>query len=348
MIKFNKAELSKKFTKCKSAIKAGLIPVYSYVRIIASGGNYKMISLNGTYQASCTGEYEGDGAIDLCFDAAKFGLMIAAAKSDIEITVNDNVAKVKSGKSKFNFNVMPGDDMPIIEQSQADLVSFDLSELIGNVYLCAPVNNVNQILNGVHLQSSKGTVSAAATDGHVMAYSEMPIVNIASFELILPQEVAAIVSQNTCTDFAVDGKRNITIHFEDGFVMVSKVIDGQYPNWRSISNLKSDGQFTVNKKELKDVIDTALKTGERAVTIDVKDNAMTIVSKSNGFVFESEMLVESDSDVSTSFNPLILSLLCKSIKSDDLAIDYESNETGSNKFVCKDDEMTIIMMPLRM
>lgn len=344
MIKFKKSELERSFSLCKTAInKVNVLPIFGSILINASGGKYKMIASNQTYQVVSQGEYEGND-FSLCFDADKFGLMLSAASDEIDFLIEGMNVSAKSGKSKYKFSTLSGDDYPVIDQISSNRIDEDLSVVLTGVYLNTAVKDMRYVLNGVTVIIKDGLIKSYASDGHCMAFAESQCKSKELSTIIIPQEVAAIISKNGCESFCID-KQKLSVELGNGASITSKLIDGNPLNFASTIPSDCDYYFSLPGKQLNNIASMAQKAGDQSVKLNIKKDGTILASTPSAqFSIESEIDGECNAELTESFSPQMLIMLCKIIPAEILKIRYTSSG-GTKKYLCSDGEISFLMMP---
>ena len=296
-MKFYKKELLNAHNKIKSAVdNKALISVFKTVRFIAKDGVFRLIGQNSVYQIEATGECEGDDNFDLCLPSDKFGIMISASQDVITITNKDSAVSTQSGRSKFKFASFSGDDYPLINRIESEVVKVNLREIIGRVHLCVNHSDVRDYLRGVSLISDGEIVTATGTNGHMVASLKTQI-KTNEFDIIVPADVAAICADCESESMSIDGKRSIEIVFKDGTILVSKLIDGKFPDIDRVISFDAPLFFEVDGKEFKASISTAQKLG-LYVKLNNKDGVMQVSSQDSEMISDIESKGE---DINISF-----------------------------------------------
>ena len=99
--------------------------------------------------------------------------------SNIELRKDERVdlVYVAFNESKFSIPTLPIDDFPVMDlnelDTQIELESFSLKDLIDNCKFCMGLDESRQYLNGIYLHLSKNLISTVATDGHRLSKSSL-------------------------------------------------------------------------------------------------------------------------------------------------------------------------------
>lgn len=252
MTTFNKKELLEKFNIVKQAINDNsVIDILKNLNFQVSGNTFQLIGCDSSMLIGASGSCNGDDEFHVCISPKTFALMLKAAKDEIKITPESGKLSTTSGKSKFNIPTLEVDLYPLIEcDKPVDDIS--LKNIIGNVYKGCPKKDVRHFLLGVALQSKDGKINAVSTDGHLAMINEFDYEG-EEFEIIIPTATAEYLANNYTSGFCIDGNKIKSINDETGTYMISKLIDGKYPDWRRIVP-DNKSRFTCNKKELTDAV----------------------------------------------------------------------------------------------
>jgi len=164
----------------------------------------------------------------------------------------------QSGKYKIQsmdadgFSVIKNDVLPKL----VNILSVDLMHGIKSVYQFAGTDDLRPIMSTVHIQSNKGKYSFCAATGATLSLIEFmkdPTPNeFADFELVLPIKVAKILTEISVKAGMVSleiGEKNVGINFGE-FRIIYRLVEGSYPNFRSVIPLGNDKKLIVNTSDM--------------------------------------------------------------------------------------------------
>lgn len=116
----------------------------------------------------------GRGSASAAVDASKLINIVRALHDGAEITatLTEKRISVQSGKSRFNLQVLPESDFPLMlppEQTalRLEVACEALHGLLASVQYAAARADVRTYLNGVYLSVEKDSITAVGTDGTV-------------------------------------------------------------------------------------------------------------------------------------------------------------------------------------
>lgn len=189
----------------------------------------------------------------------------------IELIVKDQVLEVITATHQMKIKGLPGKDFPIIPQYKKEyLFSFPAQQFknaLSRILFCASVNEARLELTGAHIFFFQDALHIAATDSFRLAEEIIPFTEYnegyRSFiqhtpSLILPlhtlQELLRIITP-TSVGVKVALEEN-QIFFEiDGVQVISRIINGKYPDYKQII----PQQFSLHVKFKKDDFQRAVK-----------------------------------------------------------------------------------------
>lgn len=276
-----------------------------------------------------------------------------------------NQISVTAGKVKFQLATLPAEDFYTLPQENMT-VSFviaasDLALLIAKTQFAIALEETRHYLNGIYMHElSKGGSSVlrvAATDGHRLACIEMPLPKGAEGMpgIIIPRktivEVLKLLEEQA--DAMVDVSLSpAMICFKVGsVVLISKLIDGTYPDYERVIPEGNEKVMEMSAKVLMDAVDRVSVIAEktRAVKLSMQKNKL-MVSASNadeGSAEEELDAVYKDALLEIGFNYRYLLDILSQIKSGKVkftfsdamspAVVHEAEHTGS----------VYVLMPMR-
>lgn len=178
-----------------------------------------------------------DLTIDLVFDQTKLYISAGSYSSHIQ------------GASADDFPALPavGKGVSVKLNPQA------LKNALDKTMLAASSDETRPILGGVYFHTVEGVLFVAATDGYRLAEAEVTKVS---------GDVSAVVPSSTLQDvlrmLQDDQTEEVMIQFDDaqfgvsveGTTLVSRLVEGQYPEYKQLIPASSDIEATLNRQEL--------------------------------------------------------------------------------------------------
>lgn len=211
--------------------------------------------------------------------------------NEVCVELLENQLLITSGKSKFSIGVLPADTFPIMIDDNFDiylcLSKDDLNLLINKPKYAVSGDELRYYLNGICVHSSGNGINAVATDGHRLALSriESDVINLK--KIIIPIKACNIVSK--LIDTQID---DVTVAVSDNkikfvlkdTVIITKLIDGNYPDYERIIPSNNELMVTVNTKDFIECVNrvsSVLDAKSNAIRLEFQNDILTIKSNYN-------------------------------------------------------------------
>ena len=364
-----KEEILKGLQRIQGVVeKKNTMPILSNMLLTAEANSVEIVAtdleigLRGRYIA----EVEQPGAVTV--SAKKmYEIVRELPADDVQIKVEDsNWVKIISGQSQFKLVGLPKDEYPALpDVAEEGMIVIDgdtLRDMIKKTLYSVGENDARYVLNGlfVHMTQTKGglNIRMVGTDGHRLSMIDR-VVDAKHKEesLIVPKkammELRRILEEDTPkAELRLGFSKNHALFKRDGLVMVSKLIDGNYPNYQQVVPAKSTKKVTVSK----DVFTHAVKRVSilskektNAVKLQLEKDRL-ILSTNNPEVGEAseELAVDYKGDgVAIGFNSRYLMDVLTAMDRQMIAL--ELNDSLSPCLITEegDEHYKCVVMPMR-
>lgn len=231
------------------------LPILNNILFKAEGGSITLLATNLEIGIKCAvrGKIEKEGAITL--PAKLFADYVSSLPNEkIDIDEQDQTIEIKCKNFETRLRGALATEFPLIpEVSKEAAYSLDpqkFREAVGQVVFAVSANEIRPEISGVFLNfdGQKRKLVVAATDSYRLAERSLEIINgenETSREVIVPartmQEVLRILSvfretedpeiQNTLKIYLAENQILFSMNSVD---LISRVIDGQYPDYKQI------------------------------------------------------------------------------------------------------------------
>ena len=180
---------------------------------------------------------------------------------DLSVKQGSQSAHLNSGRFEANIRGMTADDFPVIpiatEEPAARVQAGLLKEMIEQVVFAAAMDDTRPMLTGALATFSGDQFSLAATDGFRMALRRGDLTEGSSgdFSVIVPgktlSELGKILPDAEETvEITVTPNRNQVIFRTTDLHVVSRLIEGSYPNLKQLVPAKFGTKMVVSTAEL--------------------------------------------------------------------------------------------------
>jgi len=368
-LKIKKEEILKGLQRIQGVVeKKNTMPILSNMLLSADSKGVEIIAtdleigLRGRYAA----DVEKPGSVTV--SAKKmYEIVRELPAEEIQIKVEDsNWVKIQSGHSQFKLVGLPKEEYPalpdVAEEGMITIEGETLREMIKKTLYSVGENDARYVLNGlfVHMTQSKGGLNLrmVGTDGHRLSMIDR-IVEAKHKEtsIIIPKkamiELRRLLEEDAPkAELRLGFSKNHALFKRDGLVMVSKLIDGNYPNYLQVIPAKSTKKITVSK----DIFTHAVrrvsilsKEKTNAVKMQLEKGTL-ILSTNNPEVGEATEELDIDykgEGISIGFNSRYLMDVLTAM--DRQAISLELSDALSPCLITEegDDQYKCVVMPMR-
>ncbi len=211
------------------------------------------------------------------------------SNSELNFELNsENKLSLKSDNADFNLLCLPTDNFPTFtdefEGQEIPLNNDRFLKLLNKTKISISNDDTRHYLNGIflHLTEAHGRnfLTGVATDSHRLSSSSLEIENIADFSsLILPRktvfQLCALLVENN--DQLIMQASENKIKFCIGNIkLISKVIDGKFPDYKKVVPTNNDKILVVSSKDFINSIERVA-----SVSLDRKEGVKLTINKDN-------------------------------------------------------------------
>ncbi len=252
--------------------RRGTIPILSNVKLEAEAGLLKLTAtdMDIAVMEQVPTQIEMEGATTVSAHTFYDIVRKLPDGAQIEIAGNDDntQVKIKSGTSKFSLSCLPVDDFPIMsEEDLAHHFTISAAEckaLVDKTRFAISTEETRYYLNGVYLHATEddgtGVLRAVATDGHRLARIQIGLPDGAQEipGIIIPRktigELIKLIEESE--DSIQISLSDTKIKFVCGnAVLVSKLIDGNFPDYDRVIPTENDKIMEVDGKVFAQAVD---------------------------------------------------------------------------------------------
>jgi len=242
--------------------RGGSLPVLSGVRAHLSGDHLELtgsdLDLTITVDVVVAGETDGTVVVP-----AKLASDIVRALEPgaVSFSAEDGEAQISGGRSEFSIRLIPADEYPRLPEPEGDGVSLQTDEFaqaLRQVVSAASNDDSRPILTGVLLAAEGDGLRLVATDSYRLAVRDLPGTSVLSAgqQVLVPSralsELGRVLGQADQLVLRL-GERDAS--FELGGIRVTtRLIEGEFPNYRSLIPAEQPNRLTVGREVLLDAI----------------------------------------------------------------------------------------------
>ena len=257
-----------------------------------------------------------------------------SSNSDLNFDLkSENKLSLKSENSDFNLLCLPTDNFPTFSdefEGEEILVNNQkFLKLLNKTKISISNDDTRHYLNGIFLHiteaNSRNYLTGVATDSHRLSSSSLEIENINNFTpIILPRktvfQLCTLISESK-ENLAMQVSEN-KIKFSLGkMILISKVIDGKFPDYKKVVPSQNEKKLIVSKDEF-------IKSIERVTTVslDRKEGVKLFINQDNvQLSVNSANSGEGNEKINAKFNSENLNISFNSKYLIDIASEVENN-----------------------
>ncbi len=363
----SKAELLKGIQIVQSAVSSkSTLPVLSNILIETKTNQLKLAATDLEVGIRCfiKAEIVKEGALTVPARTLSDFVKTLPESQEIRIMTEEGTRmELKSGKTRCVLLGLPKEDFPVLpEFSEDHSVAMEakmLLEMIKKTAYAASTDETRYILNGVFFMLDKGTARMVATDGRRLAYKACQVQDKkTAISVIIPSKAIReverlLVAEGMSTDTVKVSVTENQVAFKiSETVVISRLIDGNFPNYEQVIPKSSDTKIQLAAKDLLMMTQrAALGSGDRggAVKFTLESGRLRAKGAAQGRVeVEDELPVDySGQGLEIAFNPqFVLDVL----KNSDASQVWLELSTALNPGVIRpvgDIDMLSVIMPMR-
>lgn len=282
----------------------------------------------------------------------------------IDVSVEGDKAKVKSGKSRFTLTTLPVNQFPKTDPLQnAQLVTLSAEELQKSIQSTAfsmAQQDVRFYLNGLLLEISAKRLSCVATDGHRLAYSQCET------KAEPENPVRAIVPRKSVVEWqrllgSAEPEDEVSLHVTPQQLQISlnnvrlttKLIDGSFPDYNRVIPTDSNKEIVIDCDTLKQALTRASVLSNekyRGVRLALQQGVLTI-STNNPEQEEATDEVEVDytgESTEIGFNVQYLLDVLGAVDTENAVIRLKDGNSSALITPEQDSNTQYVVMPMRL
>ncbi len=207
-------------------------------------------------------------------------------EAEVSLSVEDNKAQVRAGRSRFALATMPAAEFPNVEGGES-LVEFsiaqrDLRHLIEQTQFAMAQQDVRYYLNGLLLEFRDGVLRGVATDGHRLSRCDVSA-QLSPGEVrqvIVPRkgvlELYRLLEESDETVSVSISSNHIRVGVDE-LKFTSKLVDGRFPDYERVIPRGGNNILQVDRQMLRQALGrTAILSNEkyRGVRLEMDNNRL--------------------------------------------------------------------------
>jgi len=278
----------------------------------------------------------------------------------IEQKPGETQVQIYAGESVFDLHSLPAVDFPQLptltgERFTVSRVAF--LETVDRVAPSASRDETRPVLTGVLIHFSRHSVRMVATDSYRLSVKETPLESsvAGTLQAIAPartllelSRIAAAVNDDSISILPTENQMLFEV---GGITLISRLIDGQFPNYKQLIPETFDYEVSVDREELLEAVRRVglLAQKNAPLRLQFADNTLAVSAESQdvGRAHEAMPIQYSGDSLAIGFNPEFLEAGLAAVKESPVFLRFISPlRPGLIKGAS--DDFLYLVMPIRL
>jgi DNA polymerase-3 subunit beta len=343
------------------------LPVLSNVLLRTEDGGLKLTATNLEIAISAwvPGKIDADGSLTV--PARLFADVVSGlpAGERVELSAEGTSLTVSAGRYKTHLRGIDPEEFPVIpppgERPTTRISQKEMRDALSEVVFAAASDEARPILTGVLTRLSGDRLTLAAADNYRIAVRSLAILDaVEETSLVVPArsyvELMRVLSDgDEPLEIMLASSKNQIIFHVQGVDLVSRLIDGQFPNYQQVLPTSHSTRAVVDREELLKAVRLSALIASSAANVvklsvdDEGSGAITIaaaaeVGDTKG---EVEAAIEGD-QVQIAFNARYLQDALANVDAEQIALEFTGPlSPGVMRRTDGADDYVHVIMPVR-
>ena len=217
----------------------------------------------------------------------------------LQLTLTQKKLQVAYKNSKASFTIKPATDYPLFETNKPQkLVSLpveQLSQALEKTIIATSKDDLRPILTGVHFAIKDKNTELVALDTYRVTYTKIktkannsaqitvPAQSLSQLLRILNDSFLQALADTDTVDISLltnDKEGQLLVFTYGPITLTTRLLEGEYPNYKDILQTETDKQFKIPYKELQEALKRvgvfAQNSMGQKVVFDFNDNKLVL------------------------------------------------------------------------
>jgi DNA polymerase III subunit beta len=276
----------------------------------------------------------------------------------VEFETDQSQARLRCAAYEGALRLLPAEDFPGLQEPVGTRITADagaFAEAVGQVGRAASRDEARPVLTGILVEVSREGVVLVATDSYRLAVRDLVATADGEGRAIVPERAMSEAGRAA----AFDEKGSIELFVDESQVafrigrltLTSRLIEGEFPNYRQLLPEASESRLTVSRQQLLDAVRRVGLLARDTTPVRLEFNALGVkLSSSSPDLGQAVEAVEAryeGEDLTAAFNPQYLADGLTAAHGETIRLDVRD---GLKPGVVRGegDEFTYLVMPVRL
>lgn len=281
--------------------------------------------------------------------------------SQIRLADQDSRLQVSTGRSKFNLQTLPAADYPTMTRTPSAQLTLHMAQrnlrhLLRQVEFSMAQQDIRYYLNGLLLEVNGERLHVVGTDGHRLSYICTDLgQSFDKQEVILPRKtVTELIKllEDADEEVSIEISSNQANFTFSNIRLISKVIDGKFPDYNRVIPVDHQNRFSLNRLEVLQAMQRAsILSNEkyRGIRMVLGANSLRLIS-SNSEQEEAEEELEvayAGDPLDVGFNVTYLIDVLNNVQSETVEFSFADANSSCLVTVPDNPNYKYVVMPMR-
>lgn len=316
------------------ASRGTALPVLSGIRMDLSGDSLRLTGtdLDLTIQVHVTVSGQADGVAVVPAQLAS-DIVRSLEGGSVHVEISGDEARISGGRSNFGVRTLAAEEFPKIAEPAPHDVRLDAAqfgEALRQVVRAASTDEARPILTGVRMEQGQGGgLRLVATDSYRLAVRDLAGADVLrpDQKVLVPSkalnELVRVLGGNGQVSVRL-GERDAAFETTDGVRLTTRLIEGEFPNYRNLIPASYPNRLTVGREPLLDAIKRVKLLARDATPIRLGLSSdgleLSAVAQDVGQANEQLDATYEGAELTVAFNPDYLSAGVEAVSGDEVVL----------------------------
>lgn len=286
---------------------------------------------------------------------------LSGSESTLQLDTNGQ-AVIKSGAARFSIQTRKADEFPGIptpgDLSYWRILQPEMRRLIRHTIFAVSREDSRPYLTGVLVEVEDTKIHMVSTDanrlasrnGRLSAAAETPAKVIVPAKSL--SELARLIQGGPDEDLGVAIADNQIIFTMPDLKFVSRLIEGQFPDYRRVFPPSYQAKFTTDRGSLLEAVDRAIlmsRKGPPAVRLSVQNGVLALSANEAevGQLYEEIPITQEGQDIEMTYQARFLSDVLRVIEEQSVVVEMGTDLLPAVIYGSGDESYRYVVMPMR-
>jgi DNA polymerase-3 subunit beta len=276
----------------------------------------------------------------------------------VDFEADASQARIRCAAYEGALRLLPAEDFPTLQPPAGTRIVVQagtFGEAVGQVARAASKDEARPVLTGVLVEVSREGVTLVSTDSYRLAVRDLVATAAGEARAIVPERALSEAGRATQgnekgeVEVFVDASQ---VSFQVGaFTLTSRLIEGEFPNYRQLLPEAYESRLTVSRQQLTDAVRRVGLLARDTSPVRMEFNALGVkLSSSSPDLGQAVEAVEAryeGEDITAAFNPHYLADGLAGVAGDTVRLEVRD---GLKPGVVRgeSDDFTYLVMPVRL